>query len=55
MSHLVQLCCIFNKGFIDTDDIIRAAYDCDLSSIIAKYGHDDFLKIYKFFLSHHVP
>ena len=35
----------FNKGFIDTDDIIRAAYDCDLASIINKYGHQEFLKI----------
>ena len=35
----------FNKGFIDTDDIIRKKYDCDLASLIQKYGQNHFLQI----------
>ena len=35
------------KGFIDTDDIIRSKYKTDLQTIINTQGHDKFLEIEK--------
>lgn len=40
-----QLIPKLKKGFIDTDDIIRAKYDCPLSSLIERCGNQEFLKI----------
>ena len=34
-----------HKGFVDTDDIIRAKYKTDLNTIISKYGRSKFLEI----------
>ena len=34
-----------NKGFVDTDDIIRSKYKTDLYTIISKYGRSKFLEI----------
>ena len=34
-----------NKGFVDTDDIIRSKYKTDLYTIISKYGKSKFLEI----------
>ena len=34
-----------HKGFVDTDDIIRAKYKTDINTIISKYGRSKFLEI----------
>ena len=34
-----------NKGFVDTDDIIRSKYKTNLSEIISKYGNKKYLEI----------
>jgi shikimate kinase len=34
-----------NKGFVDTDDLIRAKYKTDLSTLISKEGRHKFLEI----------
>ena len=36
---------IMNKGFIDTDNIIKSVYNKDLKDIINKYGNEHFLDI----------
>ena len=34
-----------NKGFVDTDDIIRQKYNCSLPTLIKNVGHTNFLDI----------
>jgi len=34
-----------NKGFIDTDDVIRQMYNCSLPTLIKNVGHKNFLDI----------
>lgn len=34
-----------NKGFVDTDDVIRQMYNCSLPTLIKNVGHKNFLDI----------